>query len=162
MKFKEIFKKFLEHEPHLKVIFVGSADMNGSPNCAPKMLIDVVAPNKIFYMDYKSLKTYKNILENFELSVSFMDDRTFTGFRLSGSCHEIASGPEFESVRAKWNQKVVAYEAQRMAERIRGNFSTRKSEATLPDSFVVIKFVAEQGSLVKPDRVLRAMRSKEG
>lgn len=161
MQFKDIFVKFLQHQRHLKVIFVGSADKHGEPNCAPKMLIDVAKPNKIFYLDYKSLKTYQNVLQNQRISVSFMDDRAFTGFRLNGSGKVIESGPEFKSAEEKWYQRVAAHEAARMVDRLKGNFSTREAEATLPDNFVVVRFIAEEGAIVKPGRVFRAL-SKEG
>ncbi len=157
MQFKDIFSKFLQHQHHLKVIFVGSADKTGKPNCAPKMLIDVVKPNKVFYLDYKSLRTYSNILQNQRLSVSFMDDRSFMGFRLNGTCRLVQSGPEFKAAEEKWHQRVAAHEAARMVERLKGNFSTREAEATLPDNFVVVRFTAEEGAIVKPGRVFRAL-----
>ena len=158
MKFKEIFERFLEHQAHLKVIFVASADKNGQPNCAPKMLIEVVRPNKIFYLDYKSLRTHENILQNPRASLSIMHDRTFVGFRLNGFCQIVKSGAELKWAKEKWSRRVVAYEASRMVDRMKGIPSSREAEFALPKDFVLVKFIAEEGSMVKPDRVLRAIK----
>ena len=54
MEFKEIFERFIERRKELRVVFVASSDENGQPNCAPKLLVDVVKPNKVFYIDFKS------------------------------------------------------------------------------------------------------------
>ncbi len=159
MKFDKIFHQFLEHQNQLKVIFVGSSDENGQPNCVPKMLINIAKPNKVFYADFKSSRTFTNIHQNWQSSLAFMDDKTFTGFRLTGFSQIIDSGREYMLVKEKWTQKVVAYEAERMIERIKGIFSGRPAAIALPEDFVIIKFIAEEASIVKPDRILRATRN---
>ena len=158
MEFGDIFHQFLELRNHAKVIFVGSSDENGQPNCAPKMLIDIAKPNKVFYIDFKSSQTSLNIQQNWQSSIAIMEDKTFTGYRLNGFSQIVDSGHEFLFVKEKWTQKVIAYEAERMIERIKGIFSPRPPEITLPEDFIIIKFVAEDASIVKPDRIFRAIR----
>ena len=62
--FKNIFDRFLEHKKDLKVISVASADRKGKPNCAHKMLVDVLDPNKIYFLDYKFTQTFANSRKN--------------------------------------------------------------------------------------------------
>jgi len=156
MNFKEIFQEFSSHQKHLKVIFVASCDSEGRPNCAPKMLIHITEPNKVFYLDYKFTNTYANIVKNAQLSVSFMDDKSFTGYRLNGTCESIESGNDLELAKETWRKKLISYQADRMIERIKGGYSTREGEDLLPDNFVVVKFTATEAAVVKPGRILRA------
>src|SRR3989338_8118404 len=118
--FKNIFDRFLEHKKNLKIISVASADSKCRPNSAHKMLVDVIAPNEILFLDYKFTQTFSNINQNPQLSISFMDDAAFTGYRLTG------------------------------------HYSTREAENNLPKNFVIVKFIAEEASMIKPDRVFRA------
>ena len=109
MDFKEIFNEYLIRRRHLKVIFVGSCKDDGTPNTAPKMLIDIVEPNVVFILEYKYTNTYANIQTNPRLSLSFMDDKTFTAFRLNGDCHVIESGDDYELAKKTWNKRLIAY-----------------------------------------------------
>ncbi len=158
MEFKDIFQEFLDSRNQLKTVFIGSCDENGQPNCSPKMLVDVERPNKVFYVDFKNSRTYLNIEQNWQSSLAMMDDKTFTGYRLSGFSQIIDSGREYLAVKDRWAQKIVSYEAERMIERIKGIFSPRVDLVSFPEDFVIIKFVAEEAAIVRPDRILRTIR----
>ena len=122
MEFKQIFGEFLAQKDHLKVIFVGSCDNKGTPNVGPKMLVDIVSPDAVYYLDYKFTQTYANIRDNTKVSLSFMDDKTFTGYRLTGECSILDSGKSYEKAKEIWKKRLIHYEAGRMIERIRGGF----------------------------------------
>lgn len=156
MEFDEIFRQFLESRRRLKVIFVGSSDESGQPNCSPKLLIDIVSPNKLYYIDHKSSRTYRNVHANWLCSAAFMSHSDFTGYRMSGFTQDIDSGREFEALRETWSEKVIAYEAERMVERIKGIYSGQAGLIHLPEDFVIEKFIAEEAAIVSPDRVLSA------
>ena len=158
--FKKIFAEFLENKKQLKVISVASCDSSCHPNSAPKMLIDIAEPNRVYFLDYRFTKTYSNIQKNSIVSVSFMDDDSFTGYRLTGSCEILSSGKEYEVAKKSWEKKLISYEADRIVKRVTGRYSTREAENVLPKDFVVVKILAEEASTVKPDRVLRAVHAK--
>lgn len=158
MDFKEIFDCFLEQNAKLKVLSVASCDQNGKPNSASKMLVDVIAPNRIYFLDYKFTQSYSNIHVNPQLSLSFMDDVNFTGYRLTGICQIMDSGPEYDEARKSWEKRLISYEADRIIRRITGHYSTKESENALPRDFVIVKFTAKEASVVKPDRVFRAQQ----
>jgi general stress protein 26 len=157
LKFKEIFEEFFEYKKRLKVIYVASCDSGCTPNSAPKMLVDVLEPNGLYFLDYKYTQTYANILKNQKLSVAFMDDDTFTGYRLTGEALILSAGDEFEKVKHSWEKRLISYEADRILKRLTGYYSTKEGENVLPRNFVIVKLVATEGSTVKPDRVLRAV-----
>src|SRR5689334_8549661 len=151
MDFSEIFDSFVDHK-NLKVISVASCSKDCRPNSAPKLLVEIVSPNKIFFLDYKFTQTYSNILKNPYLSLSFMDDADFTGDRLSGKAVVLGPGNEFEEAIKSWEKRLIVYETERMIARVKGQYSTKHSESSLPQNFVIIQLTAEEGAVVKPDR----------
>lgn len=160
MNFKEIFNCFYEGRERLKIIHVATADKKCKPNSASKLLVTVELPNLLYYLDYRFTQSFNNIHENPQVSVSFMDDAGFTGYRLTGTV-ELAKGKEYEQVGDIWKKKVIAYETERMIARIRGSYSTQESEKKIPADFVIVKFTAKEASVIKPDRVLRAEHGEE-
>ena len=156
MNFQQIFQVFSTSKNHLKIVSIASCDVSGKPNSASKMLVDVQLPNKVFYLDYKFTHTYANVIENPLLSLSFMDDANFTGYRLNGRGKVLHSGVDFQSAKRVWEKRLIRYEADRMLKRITGQHSAREAENTLPDDFVIVRFEAEEGAVIKPDRILRA------
>lgn len=156
MNFEEIFASFKDHEKDMKVINVASCDKEGKPNSAAKMLMDVVEPNEIYFLDYRYTQTYSNVKENPQLSVSFMNDASFTGFRLTGPAEALDSGPQFEKVKKNWDRLLISYEADRILQRVMGRYSTKESESMLPRDFIIVKVVAKEAAVIKPDRVFRA------
>src|SRR3989338_6134038 len=161
--FKNIFDRFLEHKKNLKIISVASADSKCRPNSAHKMLVDVIAPNEILFLDYKFTQTFSNINHNPQLSISFMDDAAFTGYRLTGNGVVLDKGAEYEQAKASWSERLVSCEADRIIKRLTGHYSTREAENNLPKNFVIVKFIAEEASMIKPDRVFRAsLRTPSG
>lgn len=160
MKFKDIFDVFLNKEKDLKVINVASCTKTAKPNSASKMLVNIKAPNLVFFLDYKFTQSYHNILENPQISISFMDDASFTGYRLTGACKILESGPEFEAASKSWERRLIAYEAERIVQRMTGHYSTREAERSLPRDFVIVRLEADEGSAVKPGRVLRAAQGE--
>lgn len=156
MNFKQIFENFLDHQKDLKVISVASCDLHCKPNSAAKLLVDVELPNHVYYLDYNHTQTYSNIQANPQISISFMDDAAFTGFRMTGTAQVLTSGKEYDEACKSWEKRLIAYEADRIVRRLMGHYSTKESENTLPKDFVIIQFTALEAAVIKPDRVLRA------
>lgn len=161
MEFEEIFLQFIERRQRLKAVFLGTADEYNQPNCAPKLLADIIKPNRVFYIDFKSSQSYKNLEQNWNASLSIMDEKTFTGYKLKGFCHMIDSGREFMLVKEKWAQRATAYEAEWMLDRIKGVARDFPQTNQLPTDFVVMRFIAEEAVEVNTDRVYKAMRTGE-
>ena len=158
MKFSEITKKFIDHGRRLKTIFVATCSSAGEPNCAPKMLINVARSGAVYYLDYAFAKSYANLKVNPRISLSFMDDVEFLGYRLSGAAAILRPGREFDRAKGEWESRVIRYEAERLINRLKGKYSTRESELLLPENFVIVKFIADEAALVKPDRAIRSLK----
>lgn len=155
MDFEETFENFMKHKKELKVISVASCDTSGKPNSAAKMLVDITKPNKVFFLDYRFTQTFKNITANPKLSVSFLDDDSFTGYRLTGTAEILYSDVDFEMAKKSWEKRLIGYEADRIVKRLKGQYSTKEAEMSLPKDFVIVEFLADEAAVIKPDRVLR-------
>lgn len=160
MNFQNIFEAFLHKKTELKVINVASCTRKAKPNSASKMLVDIKLPNIVYFLDYTSTQSYHNIMENPQISVSFMDDAAFTGYRLTGPCGILQAGPEYEQASKSWERRQISYEAERIIQRMTGRYSTREGERSLPKDFVIMKLEAAEGSVVKPDRIFRAAQGE--
>lgn len=160
MNFREIFQQFYDYRHQLKVIFVASTDPVGQPNCAPKLLIEIVRPNKVYFVDLKGSLTLRSVRENPQSSIAFMDENRFLGFRFSGRVEPLALSVESERVRRKWFSRLVTYEAQWMLERIKGLGISPSPELVLPDDVVIMRFTAQEASQVQPGRIIRAIAGK--
>ena len=90
------------------------------------------------------------------MSLSIIDDRVFKGFRLNGSSRTITSGSDYECAREKWADRAIRFESERMVDRLKGFFSAREAEMSIPKDFVIVEFTAVDGAIVKPGRILRA------
>ena len=156
VNFQAIFDTFLEKKKDLKVISVASCTRKAEPNSASKMLVEILAPNLLYFLDFKTTQSFHNISENPLISVSFMDDAHFTGYRLTGPCEVLQSGEEYDRISQSWDKRVIGYEAERIIQRMTGRFSTREAERNLPKDFVIVRLEARDGSVVKPGRIFRA------
>jgi general stress protein 26 len=156
--FKGIFKHFKSYSKGVKVVHVATCDESGKPNSAPKMLVEVSDPDTVYYIDYSHTKSYTNICHNKKISLSFMSDADFIGYRFTGVCEIVDSGGELAKAKKIWDQRLISYEASRIIARVRGNYSAREAESALPADFVLVKMTAKEGAVVKPDRILRAVK----
>lgn len=156
IEFPQIFRHFLDMKDSLKVITVASCDAEGNPNSAPKLLVDVISPNRIHYLDYPYNRSYCNLLQNQRLSLSYMDERAFKGYRLSGICRPLTDPEQLAQARRAWEKRSDRYMVDRIVERIKGHASAREAEDSLPQDYVIMEFLAKEAAVVKPDRALMA------
>lgn len=156
MKFDQIFRRFLDHAKDLKTVSVASCSDDKIPNSASKMLVEIALPNLIFFLDYKHTQTYANVMQNPVLSISFMDDAHFSGYRLTGKAEVLEGGAEYEEIKKKWQKRLIGYEADRIVQRVRGEYSSRDAENTLPENFIIVKVTGSSAAMIRPDRVFRA------
>ena len=156
MNFKEIFECFLDCNKTLKVMSIATADLSGKPNCALKMIVDVVPPNVVLLLDYHYTTTYANIMANPQVSLSFMDDREFIGYRMTGKAEIVTHGPEYDDAKGRWEKRLIGYETDRIIARMRGHHSSRESESSLPKDYVIIKLKGDEASAIMPGRFFRA------
>jgi len=74
------------------IIAFGTCDKLMRPNIIAVTCRRVVGPNQILITDNFFNKTYKNLLENSQVSLSFWDEDGKYAYQLKGNAQYIASG----------------------------------------------------------------------
>lgn len=119
-------------------ISVATADLKGSPNAAPKLLLKM-EDNFVYLIDYTIGRTWENLKVNPRASLSLMDFDTLNGYQLNGSVEIIDSGPEYEAVLKELLERKINLSAKRIVEGLYRGRKHHAFEVALPEKFVVFK-----------------------
>ena len=117
---------------------VGTADKTGRPNAAPKFFLKH-EKSYIYLIDFSFATTTKNLKENPQASLSFMDMDNLEGYRLYGEVELIEKGPEFRRLSKEVERRTIQLSAERLIEASRTGKKYSHYELEMPDKFVVIK-----------------------
>ena len=128
---------------------VGTADLSGKPNAAPKFFLKYHKPY-IYLIDYSFATTTGNLRENPRASLSFMDLENLAGYRLYGSVELVESGEEFHQIAKEVEKKALQLSATRVIEASRTGKKYEHFELEMPDKFVAIKFRIEESTKIGP------------
>ncbi len=79
-----------------KFVNVATCSLERMPNVAPKLVVKT-DKNIIYFIDYVIGRTFLNLKENPRISVSFIDQRTLTGYQLNGTVDIIEKGSELDN-----------------------------------------------------------------
>ncbi|MFB3919302.1 hypothetical protein BU251_01445 [Candidatus Velamenicoccus archaeovorus] len=121
-----------------KFVNVATCNEERMPNVAPK-LIAKVDNNLVYLVDYVMGSTYANLKTNPRVSLSFVDERTLTGYQLNGAVIVIASGEEFDRLSEEFQQIKTNFTVERILFNVRTGGKASPVDLTLPEKFVILK-----------------------
>ncbi len=121
-----------------KFVNVATCSFERMPNVAPK-LIAKVNKNVIYLIDYVIGRTYGNLLENPRVSVSFVDDKTLTGYQLNGTVDILESGDEFDKLAQEFQNIKTKFTVERIVLNMRTGEKASPLEFALPEKFIILK-----------------------
>lgn len=122
-----------------KFVNVATCNLERMPNVAPKLIAKVDDDN-LYIVDYVLGTTYVNIKENPRVSVSFVDDKTFTGYQLNGTATVIEKGPEFERLAEEFQKIKTDFTVERILYNVRtGEKASASPEFSLPEKFAILR-----------------------
>ena len=121
-----------------KFINVATCSFERMPNVAPK-LIAKVNKNVIYLIDYVIGRTYGNLMENPRVSVSFVDDKTLTGYQLNGTVDILEKGEEFDKLAQEFQDIKTKFTVERIVLNMRTGEKQAPLEFALPEKFVILK-----------------------
>ena len=99
-KLTEDAKKLISE---VRVALVATASRSGKPNVSPKGL-RVLDDEHVAFADIASPRTMSNLAENPQLALIVFDAAKRKGCRLWGKAEVLASGAEFEAVKADFSR----------------------------------------------------------
>ncbi|MDD5019404.1 MAG: pyridoxamine 5'-phosphate oxidase family protein [Candidatus Omnitrophica bacterium] len=135
-------KNFLQnYMPFLskgKFVDVATCNEERMPNVAPK-LIAKVEHNVIYLVDYVMGTTYSNLKTNPRVSLSFVDERSLTGYQLNGAVTIVGSGEEFDRLAEEFQQIKTNFTVERILYNVRTGEKASPLDIVLPEKFVILK-----------------------
>ncbi|OIO35243.1 MAG: hypothetical protein AUJ74_07315 [Candidatus Omnitrophica bacterium CG1_02_44_16] len=121
-----------------KFVNVATCSDERMPNVAPK-LIAKTEKNIIYLIDYVIGKTYSNLKENPRVSLSFINDRTLTGYQMNGSVDILEFGEEFEKFIEEFQKIKTDFTVERILLNVRTGEKAIPLDLSLPDQFAILK-----------------------
>ena len=124
-------------------IAVGTSNLNGRPNSAPKFLVKI-ENNFIYLADFVIGNTFENLKINPKASLSFMNFDNLTGYQINGSVEIINSGQEYDKIIEELEKRKTSLTTKHIIEEIRGGGKYNEYEIAFPDRVVIFKVKIEE------------------
>ncbi len=122
---------------------IATADKNGEPHSAPKILLKIEEHN-LYLVDYAIAKTVENLKINPRTSLSFMDMENLEGYRLSGSVELIQRGELFDKLMKEMEKKLIRLSADRVIEGMRTGKRHQHFELEMTTKVLFIRIKIEE------------------
>lgn len=136
---EDILANFIPFLSKGKFVNVATCNLERMPSVAPK-LIGKTEKNLIYLIDYVIGKTYSNLKQNPRVSLSFINDRTLTGYQFNGSAMIIEEGEEFDKLSEEFQRIKTNFTVERILLHVRRGKKTSPSvEFSLPEKFAIFK-----------------------
>jgi len=83
--------------------------------------------------------TYTNLKTNPRVSLSFVDEKTLTGYQLNGAVTVVSSGEEFERLSEEFQQIKTNFTVERILFNVRTGEKASPLDISLPEKFIILK-----------------------
>ncbi len=117
---------------------IATCDFDGRPNVAPKLLLKI-ENNNIYLVDYVRNTTLKNLKVNPNVSISFINTDTITGFQINGGVELIEQGAVYELLLSEYKQMQIDYSTERLIKSLHDNKKRNVFEAEFPEKVAILK-----------------------
>ncbi len=135
----EEMQKFLLNK---EFVSVGTSNLSGRPNSAPKFVIKV-DKDFIYLGDYVLGTTFRNLKVNPRASISTIDMKTLHGWQINGAVAIITKGPQYKKLLKTMIEQEVRHSARRVIEDVQGIQKCDNYEVTFPEKVVIFKIKCE-------------------
>jgi uncharacterized pyridoxamine 5'-phosphate oxidase family protein len=133
-----MLKKIKDLLKSREFISVATCDLNYKPNAASKFLLKL--EDKFLYLaDHVFGRTFKNLKDNPQVSISFADTNTLYGYQINGKAQILESGAEYDKIIKEMRQKQIDSSAKRIIEGVTSGKTHGGFTISLPDKLVIFK-----------------------
>lgn len=122
---------------------VATATLDGKPNTVSKLILKV-EDNFIYLVDYSIGRTYTNVKANPQVSLSFFDVESLSGYQINGPVELIEKGPQFDAIKAELMEKEISLATERIIKGVSSGHGHEKFELAPPKHFVIFKVRMEE------------------
>jgi predicted pyridoxine 5'-phosphate oxidase superfamily flavin-nucleotide-binding protein len=136
-------KRLLEFLKKRTFLNVGTSTLDGKPNNVSKLFLKT-ENNLIYLVDYSIGRTYNNIKENPQVSLSFFDLDNLVGYQINGPVELIEKGAEYDKIKAELTEKEISLATERIIKGVATGRSHENFEFAPPRHFVIFKIKMEE------------------
>jgi len=139
-------------------IAVATADKEGKPNSAPKLLLKIDG-RTVYFIDYSMGRTADNLKVNPAVAMSIIDTTSLLGYRLSGPVEIIEKGKIYDDCLKELREKEIRLSAERIVKGVQGSKPHKDFELGIPERFLVYKIKIKEGCEISPRGVIKRENS---
>lgn len=142
MNIPETVKNLLEKQ---HFIIAATLDKDGIIHTSAKAVIEVDDSGKIFILDLYKGKTYDNIKNNSNITVTVIDEHKFKGYSIKGKAKIFDKKTLSKETLIIWNDKISKRIARRVIKHVKGEESGHSGvpEARFPVPKYLIELTAD-------------------
>lgn len=135
---EHLLKNILPFLPEGRFVYIGTCSFEKAPNVAPKMIIKA-EKNILYLADYVIGRTHANLTLNPRASVSFIDEKTLTGYQLNGTADVIEKGEEYERLVEVFQRIKTDFTVERILLNLRTGERIPPQELAIPERMCILK-----------------------
>ncbi len=115
-------------------VIVSTIDPDGRIHCSAKGIVGVHKEGRVFVIDLYHNKTYNNLKNDPRVSITQVDEHSFTGYTLSGQAKIVLKDDIHDDHIKEWEKRVLKRISERLIKSVRsGKVSSAHYEAQLPE-----------------------------
>ena len=114
-------------------VIVSTLDEKNNIHCSAKGIVGIEAEGKVYLIDLYRARTYKNLLRNPVMSLTFVNERKFAGYTLQGKASIVEKDDIADHIIKEWEEKVIQRISQRLINNLqKGQEVNAHPEAAFP------------------------------
>jgi general stress protein 26 len=126
-------------------VVVSTLDSDGSIHNACKGIVKIDKSGKVYLLDLYHQNTFKNLKRNPHISITAVDEHTFSGYCLKGKGKILQKKELDPAIIRVWEEKLASRISQRIIKNLHGELGhPRHPEANLPQPQYMILMEVEE------------------
>jgi len=123
-------------------VIVSTLDKDGTPHSSCKGIVEIDDEGLVYLLDLYKARTYDNIKRHPKLSITAIDEHSFTGYCLKGEAKLIKETDIKDEHLKAWEEKITTRISKRMIKNLKGEKDPKKHAEVLlpsPEYLIVVK-----------------------
>jgi len=126
-------------------VIVSTIDKNGFPHSACKGIVKINRNGRVYLLDLYRARTYENLKQNSQISITAIDEHKFMGYCLKGKAEMLPEGKLGSHIIKAWETRITSRLTSRLLKNIREEKGhPRHPEILLPKPEYMIAMEVEE------------------
>ncbi|MDP8216737.1 MAG: pyridoxamine 5'-phosphate oxidase family protein [Candidatus Kaelpia imicola] len=130
----ELSDKVVDFLERQSFVIVSTIDSDGRIHCSAKGIVGIHKDGSVFVIDLYRNKTYDNLKNDPRVSITQVDEHSFTGYTLQGKAKIVFKDQINDDQIKEWEKKVLKRISDRLVKSVQSEkASSMHHEAQLPE-----------------------------